>query len=595
MRCYSLASARQHPLQVTVLVLEGLGLEQIPSEVWEMPLLETLILSGNALRVLPLELRELTALKTLQLASNQLKEIPALPPNLTQLDVQRNQLTQFPASVAELKQLQRLNLSSNRLRSVFSPKLPLLKELSLDNNQLISFSLQVASLPKIEKIHLSKNRLSNVELQGEFPHLDALHLSNNKLNQLPDQLVGLPFLRVLQLSKNQLTELPGSLSTCVWLKELDLSFNAFRELPNCVSEQERLEELDLAGNKLTSLPNLPQNLRKLNLARNQLTAIPKTVLLTHKLRSLNLAYNPLVKVAGLAKCSSLDQLTVTGIRTEDLATELLKLPKPSILSGLPSSPPWKELLPFARACTRKNLPAAQRQLLWEVVQNKTPLSQLSLDLLLKGIAMGIPAFQSRLCGHLLQQRAADFNLKTIKEGTKLAIVGRSTLPKQELEWRLSQKQLQLTPLDQARIWVLARPPFPEKLPSGEDISWLDETELEQLISPDAPIFDALDQEHLLQLLLHEDPINIRLAAQLLSHNGVAPQMLPYLYLAWHWTKEAKLRRELRDLLERNWPPEQKHLLRSRVSIPRELPWEQAKQRLKVVLGSNFDNALNFEK
>jgi Leucine-rich repeat (LRR) protein len=595
MRCYSLASARQYSLQVTVLVLEGLGLEQIPPEVWEMPLLETLVLNRNALSVLPLELRELTALKTLQLASNQLKEIPALPPNLTQLDVQRNQLTQFPASIAELKQLQRLNLSSNRLRSVFYPKLPLLKELSLDNNQLISFSLQVASLPKIEKIHLSKNRLSNVELQGEFPHLDALHLSNNKLNQLPDQLVGLPFLRVLQLSKNQLTELPASLSTCVWLKELDLSFNAFRELPSCVSEQERLEELDLAGNKLVSLPNLPQNLRKLNLARNQLTAIPKTVLLAHKLRSLNLAHNPLVNVAGLAKCSSLDQLTVTGIRTEDLAAELLKLPKPSILSGLPSSPPWKELLPFARACARKNWPESERQLLWEAFLDKMPLTQLPIDLRLKGIAMGIPAFQTRLHTHLLQQRAANFDLSAIKEGTKLAIVGRSTLSKQELERRLSQKQLQLTPLDQARIWVLARPPFPEKLPSVEGISWLDETELEQLISPDAPIFDALDQEHLLQLLLHEDPINIRLAAQLLSHNGVAPQMLPYLYLAWHWTKEAKLRRELRDLLERNWPPEQKHLLRSRVSIPRDLPWEQAKQRLKVVLGSNFDNALNFEK
>ncbi|WP_353483802.1 hypothetical protein [Haliscomenobacter sp.] len=595
MRCYSLAAARQNRLQVSVLVLEGLGLEQIPPEVWEMPLLETLVLNKNALRVLPLKLRELTALKNLQLASNQLKEIPALPPNLIQLDLQKNQLTQFPESVAALKQLQRLNLSSNHMRSFSYRMLPLLKELSLDNNQLISFSLQAASLPKIEKIHLAKNRLSSMELQGEFPHLDALHLSNNKLNQLPDQLVGLPFLRVLQLSKNQLTGLPASLTTCVWLKELDLSFNAFRELPSCVSSHERLEELDLAGNKLASLPNLPQNLRKLNLARNQLTAIPKTLLLTHKLRSLNLAHNPLVKASGLAKCSSLDQLTLTGIRTEDLPAELLKLPKPSILSGLPSSPPWKELLPFARACTRKNLPTAQRQLLWEVFQDKTPLSHLSLDLLLKGIAMGIPAFQARLCGHLLQQRATGFNLKTIKEGTRLGILGRSTLPKQELEWRLSQKKMQLAPLDQAQIWVLARPPFPEKLPSSDGISWLDETELEQLISPEAPIFDALDQEHLLQLLLHEDPINVRLAAQLLSHNGVAPQMLPYLYLAWRWIKEAKLRRELRDLLERNWPPEHKHLLRSRVSIPRDIPWEQAEQRLKVVLGSNFDNALNFEK
>jgi Leucine-rich repeat (LRR) protein len=595
MRCYSLASARQNRLQVTVLVLEGLGLEQIPLEVWEMPLLETLVLNKNALRDLPLELQELTALKNLQLASNQLKEIPALPPNLIHLDVQKNQLTQFPESIAALNQLQRLNLSSNRMRSFSSAPLFVLKELSVDNNLFISFSLRAAFLPKIEKIHLAKNRLSSIELQGEFPHLDALHLSNNKLNQLPDQLVGLPFLRVLQLSKNQLTGLPDSLSTCVWLKELDLSFNAFRELPSCVSDHERLEELDLAGNKLASLPNLPQNLRKLNLARNQLTALPKPVMLHGTLRSLNLGHNPLKKADGLAKCSNLDQLILTGVRAEDLATELLKLPQPSILSGLPSSPPWKELLPFARACARKNLPESERQLLWEVFLDKMPLTQLPIDLLLKGIAMGIPAFQVRLHTHLLQQRAANFDLSTIKEGTKLAIVGRSTLPKQELEWRLSQKQLQLTPLDQARIWVLARPPFPELLPLSDGIVWLDETELEQLISPDAPIFDALDQEHLLQLLLHEDPINVRLAAQLLSHNGVAPQMLPYLYLAWRWTKEAKLRRELRDLLERNWPPEQKHLLRSRVSIPRDLPWEQAKQRLKVVLGNNFDNALNFEK
>ncbi|MBK9491038.1 MAG: hypothetical protein IPO07_21270 [Haliscomenobacter sp.] len=206
-----------------------------------------------------------------------------------------------------------------------------------------------------------------------------------------------------------------------------------------------------------------------------------------------------------------------------------------------------------------------------------------LPLLLKGIGLGIPALQQDLRQHLLQRRSPDFAVKNISAGATLALVGRSTQSRQDLKYRLEQKGLKLCPPAQALFWVLANPPFPDKLPENTGITWLDETELEQLLGPGVPVFDAQAQKNLQQLLLHADPINVRLAAQLLSHNGVPPAMLPYLYLAWCWAKEEKLRRELRALLGRYWPSAHRNLLRARVQFTRDTPWEAIEKQLAEIL------------
>lgn len=139
MRCYNLTTARQHLAQVTALILDGQQLEQIPTEVWEMPQLETLDLRRNAIKVLPETIGELKALKFLLLGKNQLRQIPESLPNLVQIDLSANRFSLFPASLAQLNLLQKINFSSNRLHKFPNLTFPALKELNLSGNKMATF------------------------------------------------------------------------------------------------------------------------------------------------------------------------------------------------------------------------------------------------------------------------------------------------------------------------------------------------------------------------------------------------------------------------------------------------------------------------
>ncbi len=74
----------------------GLGLAQIPLEVWQFSALQDLTLSGNRLGTLPAELGNLTSLQSLALYNNQLSTLPA--------------------EIGQLSSLQRLGLTGNPLQ-----------------------------------------------------------------------------------------------------------------------------------------------------------------------------------------------------------------------------------------------------------------------------------------------------------------------------------------------------------------------------------------------------------------------------------------------------------------------------------------------
>lgn len=583
MRCYNLATARQNRSRVTVLMLDRQGLAQIPPEVWEMPQLETLDLRGNAIHSLPDNFHELMSLKILLLGDNQLMNLPQQLPNLVQIDLSNNCFSEPQVALSHLKQLHKLNFSSNRLKNLPNWSFPALKELNLEGNNFADFCLQQAHYPKLEKLHLAKNRLLEFDIQGTFPHLDTLDLSRNKLKRLPDHFADIPFLRALHLGNNQISTLPPSLAQCLWLKEFDLAKNGCSELPPYFSVLDRLEEINLEHNAFKQWPHLPPKLRKLNLKQNHLTTVPASFFQNKTLRSLDLSYNPLERLPGLSACAGLENLTLPKVCPPEIVVEVLKFPRPAILGGMTGSPLWKKLLPFAKACARKKIPEPDRLLLWQTLEEKANLSNLALPLLLKGIGLGIPALQQDLRQHLLQRRSPDFAVENISTGSAFALIGRSVQSRQDIRYRLEQKGFKLCPPAQALFWVLANPPFPDKLPENKGITWLDETELEQLLGSEVPVFDAQAQKNLQQLLLHADPINVRLAVQLLSHNGVPPNMLPHLYLAWRWAKEETLRRELRALLGRYWPAAHRNLLRARVQFRRDTPWEEIEQQLAEFL------------
>ncbi len=580
MRCYNLTTARQHLAQVTTLILDGQQLEQIPPEVWQMPQLETLDLRRNAIKVLPETLSELKALKFLLLGKNQLQQIPAQSlPNLVQIDLSANRFTDFPAVLAQSNLLQKINFSSNRLHKFPNLTFSALKELNLSGNKIATFLLSATFLPKLEKLYLSGNRLEKLEIEGIFSSLDTLDLSKNRLTILPDTWMAIPFLRHFYVSNNQLKQLPTTLGHCNWLKTCHLAKNKLNSLPDCFTAFQRLEDLDLSGNTFVKLPHLPASIRKLDLAYNQLTQIPANPVLPGALRQLDLSHNPLHNISALRKCSQLTHLGLKGLVADDLGRDLLAIPAQiSIKSS--SNPQWTNLLNFVRACQRKKTSLQNRSLLWEAHEGKIPLKALPLTLLLQGMNLGIPTFLQQLRKHLLEERSLPVNAASINA---LAIIGRSTQSVQELKIRLEQKGIHLLKPDQCHFWVLGKAPYPSTLPDTQDIQWLDERALEQLLGADLPSFDATEQQNLLNLLLHQDAEYVQLALQLLSQHGVPLPILPYLYLVWRWTKAEKLRRDLRALLERYWPTQLVDMLRSREKISRDISTETVEERAREIL------------
>lgn len=583
MRCYNLTTARQHLAQVTSLILDGQQLEQLPSEIWQMPRLETLDLRRNALKGLPDTMGALQSLKYLFLGNNQLQALPQSMPNVVQIDLSGNHFSHFPAVLGQLNQLQMVNLGSNRLREFPHLSFPALKELHLSGNKIAACLLSAAFLPKLEKLHLSHNRLRKFEIQGAFSSLDTLDLAHNQLAALPDDWSATPFLRHLYLSNNQLAQLPSTLGSCSWLKTLQLARNKLSSTPNYFTDLQRLEELDLSGNAFSRFPSLPVSLRKLNLAQNQLTHIPAAFFQTASLRYLELSHNPLRQAKGLAQAKQLKQLTLKGLNAAELVPELLALPASVAIKSSSKDPQWTRLLNFIHAGQRKQLPIPTRSLLWEAQEGKIPLSSLSLPLVLQGMNLGIPTFQHQLRQHLLAERSQPGVPKSGEGIRALAIIGRSSQTLQELKLRLAQKGIALLKPDQCSHWVLAKAPYPENIPNAQEIQWLDERQLEQLLGTDTPGLDADEQQNLLQLLLHEEREYVQLALQLLTHQGVPPALLPYLYLVWRWTKVDKLRRELRALLERYWPSAQQGILRSREKVSRDVSREVLEQRVAELL------------
>lgn len=579
MRCYNLATARQNLDRVTALILDAQNLEQIPVEVWQMPRLETLDLRHNALKVLPENLAALSALKTLWLAHNQLEKLPIQLPNLLQIDLSKNRFSHFPVALRQLKELQSLNLSSNRLREWPELNFPALKHLTLSTNKIGEGCFAAALLPKLEKLDLAHNRLTQVSFQGVFTTLQSLNLARNQLRFLPDNWDKMPFLRQLNLAQNQLEQLPATLNACAWLKTLHVNKNKLQRLGRYFSAFQRLEELDLADNVLNQVPDLPAGLRKINLAGNQLAEVPTTLFQHPALRQLDLSYNPLFKLEGLGKGNQLQQLVIRGLPTAGLEHEVLAFSPSIALKVSSQDEEWTKLLNFLRASQRKGLSISDRRKLWAAQQQKAPLAALPLELVMRGMNLGIPHFQQVLREHLLKERS----FKTeIQGGDNLALIGRSTQSKQDLQVRLEQKGIRLVKPEQSRFWILAKAPYPENLPTVLDVCWLDERGLEQLLSAAQPTFDAHEQENLLQLLLHPEPQHVQLAVQIMNHHGMPLAILPQLYVVWRRTSGDKLRRELRALLERYWPSDKRKLLRVREKISPNLSQEELAAKLAEI-------------
>jgi internalin A len=160
-------------------------------------------------------------------------------------------------------------------------KLTNLTELYLNRNQLTEIPDFLAQMTNLSRLYFWDNCLTIIpDSLAKLTNLTELYLNKNQLTELPDSLAQLTNLTTLDLSDNQLTELPDSLTQLTNLTELDLDGNQLTELPDSLAQLTNLTTLCLRGNQLTEIPvSLAQleNLIKLDLIGNPLDPILKSV------------------------------------------------------------------------------------------------------------------------------------------------------------------------------------------------------------------------------------------------------------------------------------------------------------------------------
>ena len=94
--------------RINTLLLEGMGIYEIPNNIQNLDSLVNLSFSDNELDYIPDEIGNLTSLNTLILSNNVLVEIPETIENLGNLEffhLQGNQLTELPLSISNISRV----------------------------------------------------------------------------------------------------------------------------------------------------------------------------------------------------------------------------------------------------------------------------------------------------------------------------------------------------------------------------------------------------------------------------------------------------------------------------------------------------------
>ncbi len=323
--------------------LSDKGITELPDEIDQLTIPQTLYLSHNQLTTLPESIGQLTNLQTLYLNHNQLTTLPESIGQLTNLQtlyLNANQLTTLPESIGQLINLQTLYLNANQLTTLPESigQLINLQKLYLNANKLTALPKSIGLLINLKMLRLTDNQLTALpESVGQFANLQKLYLQINQLTMLPESIGQLANLLVLYLTANQLTTLPESISQLAKLQTLSINNNQLMRLPKSIGQLTSLQKLNVCDNPLTSLPVsigeladlesldivgcqialLPASVGKLAsiwdlaLLENQLTSLPESIGQLANLRKILLHKNKLRTLpTSLARLEKLENLTL---------------------------------------------------------------------------------------------------------------------------------------------------------------------------------------------------------------------------------------------------------------------------------------------
>ena len=179
---------------INTLLLEGMEIHEVPTNIQNLDSLITLSFSDNELEYLPASIGNLPSLNTLILSNNLIIEIPEEIGNLSNLEflhLPGNQLTSLPSTISNLSSIISLNI---------------------DNNFVTTFPLGILELNTLKYFYIANNTIQ--ELPSDIGTLSALQIVSaysNNIAQLPSSIGELSNLYHLDFMNNELTNIPETI------------------------------------------------------------------------------------------------------------------------------------------------------------------------------------------------------------------------------------------------------------------------------------------------------------------------------------------------------------------------------------------------
>ena len=643
MRFYNLETALQHADQATELLLHGRSFSTILPSILNLQKLKKLELSNCQITNIPDELIQLSDLVELSLPDNQLESIPKVIfrlERLKRLNLSKNEIDELPTEINNLKQLEHLTLSSNLLQSLPNSLIELknLRRLDLSYNQILKLPSNFGAFPKLRRLNLVSNKLrrlpksffkatqldllnlSHNQLQqipaeiGQLQQLNHLFLNKNRLKYLPEKirhctflrqiavnqnrLLGLPksvgqlkWLSNLSCTQNQLTDLPEEINACVQLQILNCSENQIIHIPKGIEQLRRLFRLDLSKNQIQQIKALPIKLEDLDLSRNHLKTFPLSLCTLNRLEKLNISYNQIQKFpAQIKKLQQLSHFYFSHNPIHQVPEILIHLDQLKSIKGFSFYPPV-QLLQFIRACKKKQVPGQLRQSFYQIFQGKYDLiPQLSLSKLFQGLQLGVDKIEHPIRSHLLGLRT-----KSINHGDAICILGRINWNRKQLEEELKMAGLKLQKKPSNKDCKLLLGKAPNYSPNLErNSNYINEQALNQFLDQQNNRYLAIETNpeklnHLEQLLLHEQEVNVWMALQLMKGGGVPKALLTILFFLSRTHQSTKVKADCKALLSINLSEESRQQVQIIGNLSKRLSkkvWQEKLNRLAEV--AEFD-------
>jgi internalin A len=322
----------------STLDLSGLGLEDLPRQVLNLPNLESLDLSNNKLTDVPAVVFELANLQRLDVAGNNIAVIPdeiGRLFRLRHLTLSRNPLQRLPSSWSKLDRLATLDLRSCGLTALPASvaELTHLRQLQLWDNELTTLPPGIGELPELTTLDIGDNpfadKVATIAMLGALSTLRDLTIDRLELEEFPRPLLDFPELRVVAAYNNRIERLPENFGRLTTLIYLSVSNNHLRELPGSIAQLTRLTNLRVDRNhieRITPAMGALTALNEMNLHANELAELPIELASLKSLKSLDLSDNHLERfpqaVLGLINLGKLD---LSGNVITELPIEISRL------------------------------------------------------------------------------------------------------------------------------------------------------------------------------------------------------------------------------------------------------------------------------